>query len=106
MQQKAVSEPPRSLETWTLTIRASHPQSAWEIVRKEIEVLFRDAKTTGFELAASQVTVQVEGVEGHAVRDALDGREVSPDIPAMRIEEFSEAERSMVVSFGASGEKR
>ncbi|MCU0586759.1 MAG: hypothetical protein MUF52_01265 [Syntrophobacteraceae bacterium] len=104
MRQNGVSEAPRGLETWTLTIRASHPQSAWEIVRKEIESLFKDAKTTGFEMAASQITVQVEGIQGQAVRDALDGREISPDIPAMRIEGYSEAERSMVVSLGASEE--
>lgn len=93
-------------ETWTLTITAPHPQSAWEIVRKEIEALFKHASTTGFEIAADRIVVQIEGVEGRSLRDALDGREVSPDIPAIRIDEFSEDGRSMALGFGTSGEPR
>ena len=102
----AAADAVRGPETWTLTINASHPQSAWEIVRKEIESLFKDARTTGFEMGANRITAQIEGVEGRSLRDALDGRELSPDIPAMRIEEFSEDGRSMALGFGTSGEPR
>lgn len=105
-EHDAAAEAVRGPETWTLTINASHPQSAWEIVRKEIEALFKDARTTGFEMGANRITVQIEGVEGRSLRDALDGMEVSPDIPAIRIDEFSEDGRSMAMGFGTSGEPR
>ncbi len=102
--KEGVSEGGRRLESWTLTVRASHPQSGWEIVRKEIEGLFKDARTSGFEMGVDQITVQVEGMDGRSVRKALDGREISPGGPTVQIQDFSEDGRSMTMIFSNPGD--
>lgn len=105
-ESQTTSDGSGSPESWSVTLRAAHPQSMWEIVRREIESLFRDARTTGFEMEAERITVQVEGVDGRSLRDALEGREVSPELPPLRIEEFSEDRRTMTVGVGDLGERR
>jgi hypothetical protein len=102
--KEGASQSGRRLESWTLTLRGSHPQSGWEIVRKEIEGLFKDAKTSGFEMGVDQITVQVEGMDGRSVRKALDGREISPGGPTVQIKDFSEDGRSMTVIFSNPGD--
>jgi len=102
--RETIPETARRLESWTITIRASHPQSAWEMVRKEIEAMFKDAKISGFELGVDHITVLIEGVDGRSVRDALDGREISPGGPKVQVMDFLEDRHSMTVVFGNIGE--
>jgi len=94
------------LESWTLILHAAHPQSLWEAVRKEIEVLFKEAETTGFQMEGGRMTVQMDRVDGRTLRDALDGRWLSPDLPGIKVEEFSEAGRSMTLGIDGAGERR
>lgn len=97
------SDTDEHLGAWTVTIRAKHPQSAWENVRKEVESHFRSAQTSGFELGANEIKILIEGVDGRSLRDVLDTKQLSPGGQTIRIEDFSEEQRSMVVVFGNSG---
>jgi hypothetical protein len=74
------------------------------MVRKEIEAMFKDAKTSGFELGVDHITVLIDGVDGLSVRDALDGREISPGGPKVQVMDFLEDRHSMTVVFGNIGE--
>lgn len=97
------SDTEKNLGIWTIRIRAAHPQSAWEAVRKEIEGRFKAAQTSGFELESNEITVRIENIDGRVIREDLNGRQVSPGGPTVLIEGFSEEEHSMVVVFGSSG---
>jgi nucleotide-binding universal stress UspA family protein len=103
---EAIPEAGLPPESWTVTIRASHPQSAWEMVRKEIEAMFKDAKTSGFEMGVDHITARIDGMDGRAMRDSLDGREISPGGPKVQVLDFLEEQRSMTVVFGGIGENQ
>jgi hypothetical protein len=104
--RESIPEAAQRLDDWTMIIRASHLQSAWEIVRKEIESMFKDARTSGFELGVDHITVQIEGVDGRSVKNALDGREISPGGPKVQVTDFLEDRRSMTVVFDGFGEQQ
>jgi hypothetical protein len=97
------SDAEQNLGIWTVGIRATHPQRAWETVRKEIEGRFKSAQTSGFELGANEITVHIENVDGRVIREILNGRQISPGGATVRIEDYSEEKRSMVVVLGSSG---
>jgi hypothetical protein len=88
--------------TWTVVIRAQHPPSAWESIRKEVENRFRTAQTSGFEMGATEMKVVIDGIDGRSLRNALDNKSLAPNGQIIRIEDFSEEQRSMVVRFGNS----